>query len=441
MSIAQRYVAGEGEAHPVTGESGNASLVSARAEDRDAAALTAFATDATNLPWLIFRAAFRAAHIDGLPARARALLAALARTVDAGRPYGAIFARRELLHDRSLLSRRTLYRALADLEAAGMIRRAGQLRITSEGYEGQFGRTYLHLTSHAATLLGLVEAQPVQQTGPVPATSAGAAMLAPDADEFGQPNATVAHGANNRDLLPGSFQKRQPGQVPADLERLRALGFSKFLIFGLMRDARQQSKRLSDVVEATWTHLKRANRPICYLRSLLRSPVDFGYQLRTKHAETATRRDAEAEREEAARFAIEAAGKIYVNDAGTRRIDVDRDGQGATVWILGEGTARREAGDWTLRLLRAARAGKLRVATAAELEAFGQVNRPAPVFQPVEVAGPRHVTETVAAHLAGLRALVGCAASGRASQSASTGEANPLAAVATPGGIARRLTT
>ncbi|WP_454862564.1 hypothetical protein [Paraburkholderia fungorum] len=434
MSIAQRYVAGEGDTHPFENESGNVSVSSPAGEDRDAAALHAFATDATNLPWLVFRAAFRAAHVDGLTARGRALLAALARTVDAGRPFGAIFARRDLLNDRSLLSRRTLYRALDDLESAGLIRRAGQLRITSEGYEGQFGRTYLHLTDRAAVLLGFVEpAVPVTTASPsVPQSETRNAA----AGAFDPPGASVAPGADIRDLYPASSQKRQPGQVPADLERLRSLGFSKFLIFGLMRDARQHGKRLSDVVEATWTHLKRANRPICYLRSLLRSPVDFGYQLRAKNTETATRRDAEAEREEAARFAIEAAGQIYVNDAGTRRVDVDRDGQGATVWIVGEGTARREAGDWKLRLLRAVRAGGLRVVTTADLEAFAQVNQPAPVFRPVEVAGPRQLTQTVSAHLAGLRALIGGAARSRANQSASTGKENPAAAVVTPAGIA-----
>ncbi|WP_309935752.1 hypothetical protein [Caballeronia sp. LZ032] len=69
MSIAQRFVAGEGEAHA-----------------EDSAALTAFRCDSTNLPWIIFRAAFRAAHIEQIPPRARAVLSALARTVDAAKP-------------------------------------------------------------------------------------------------------------------------------------------------------------------------------------------------------------------------------------------------------------------------------------------------------------------------------------------------------------------
>jgi hypothetical protein len=57
---------------------------------------------------------------DSLPAHG-ALLAALARTVDAQRPYAAIFARRELPTGRAMQSMRTFYRD--DLEAAGLIAR------------------------------------------------------------------------------------------------------------------------------------------------------------------------------------------------------------------------------------------------------------------------------------------------------------------------------
>ncbi|QCP55083.1 hypothetical protein FAZ95_38760 [Trinickia violacea] len=413
MSIAQRSVAGEGEIRLRSDESGNASVISPAGEDRDAAALRAFETDATNLPWIVFRAVFRASQIDGLPARARALFAALARTVDATRPYAAIYARRELLNDRSLLSRRTLYRALTDLEAAGLIHRAGQLRIASEGYEGQFGRTYLHLTEHAATLLGFITPREasasVAEEDPNNVADQGSE---PAPRSFATPGATVALGANIRDLSPASYQKRQPGQVPADLERLRTLGFSKFLIFGLMRDAREHGKRLSDVVEATWTHLKQANRPICYLRALLRSTVDFSYQLRARQAEDAARRDAEDEQEAAARLAHQAAGSTYIDPTAERRIDVDADGQGATVRLQSEGVPRREAGNWALRFLRAVRSGQLRPATAADIEAFAQASRHHAVISPAQPTVPRSVTPTVSVHLADLRALVRSAGRG-----------------------------
>jgi hypothetical protein len=219
MSIAQHFVAGEGEAHP-----------------EDTEALIAYRSDDVNLPWVIFRAAFRASHVADLPQRARSVLAALARTVDAAKPYAAIFARRELITGRAMHSMRTFYRSLDDLETAGLIERRPQSRYNEAGL---FGRAYLHLTEEAALLLGLVE-----PPAPEPAEAA------PDSLNRNRPSATVADGAIYKDLSPASFQKRQPGQVPSDLQRLRSLGFIDFLIFKLMREARDNGKRLSDVVTA-----------------------------------------------------------------------------------------------------------------------------------------------------------------------------------------------
>ena len=104
-----------------------------------------------------------------------------------------------------------------------------------------------------------------------------------------RPSATVADGAIYKDLFPKN-QKRQPGTLPLDLQRLLSLGFHKFLVFKLMREAKQHGKLLTEVVEVTWEHLSAAKRPISYLRSLLRSPVDFGHQLRSLHAKIHERR-------------------------------------------------------------------------------------------------------------------------------------------------------
>ena len=139
---------------PVAGEDGDRLRPSIPDNPRhDHSAFEEYACDRSNLPWIIFRAAHRANHIAALPARARALLAALARTVDANRPFAAIFARRELLTGRALQSMRTFYRSLDDLETGGFIVRPPQKR---HGDAGLFGRAYLHLTDKAATLLGLV---------------------------------------------------------------------------------------------------------------------------------------------------------------------------------------------------------------------------------------------------------------------------------------------
>ena len=161
------------------------------------------------------------------------------------------------------------------------------------GDAGLFGRAYIHLTEKAAELLGFVE----EKNAPVLAqtsksTSAGPTNSEADAQEnplLIPPSATVADGGIYKDLFPKN-QKRQPGTLPLDLQRLLSLGFHKFLVFKLMREAKQHGKLLTEVVEVTWEHLSAAKRPISYLRSLLRSPVDFGHQLRSHHAKIHERR-------------------------------------------------------------------------------------------------------------------------------------------------------
>ncbi|SAL67661.1 hypothetical protein [Caballeronia humi] len=360
MSIAQHFVAGEGESHSY-------------------AIQPSLSTDAINLPWVILRAVHQASRLEGIPRRARAVLAALARTVNAARPYGEIFARRELLTERAMQSERTFYRSLADLETAGLIERPAQRRYVQAGL---FGRSYLHLTEHAAILLGLVE------------------RPAPDAvaEGFTTPTASMADGAICKDLSPIAFQKRQPGQVPADLQRLGPLGFRDYLIFKLMREAREQGKRLSEIVEATWEHLRQATRPICYLRALLRSATDFGYAVRSRAAIEAAEQTAIDERRKALSLVAASAGHSFVNAAGDRELIVSPDGTTLTVHQAGEGAARHATGNWQLGFAKALSRGQLQLVPL-------QAKRSSPT-RPQAAAAPRLINSTVAEHLATLRGLV-----------------------------------
>src|SRR5471032_848670 len=170
MLIAQLSVASEDVDRPRLPETPTA--------ETDQDALEEFACDRSNLPWVIFRAAHRATHVTALPARARALLAALARTVDANRPYAAIFARRELLTGRAMQSMRTFYRSLDDLEAAGLIERVPQKRF---GSAGLFGRAYLHLTEKSAIVLGYMS--PLSETQSADTQSPARQLSATPSDE------------------------------------------------------------------------------------------------------------------------------------------------------------------------------------------------------------------------------------------------------------------
>jgi hypothetical protein len=317
-----------------------------------------FACDRSNLPWVIFRAAHRANHIAALPARARCVLAALARTVDAKRPYAAIFARRELLTGRAMQSMRTFYRSLDDLEAAGLITRTPQNR---HGAAGLFGRAYLHLTEAAAAVLGIVEAPAVSHdVAPVPEPVDG--LLAPAPTSSGSPSASVADGAIYKDLDPKN-QKRQPGTLPHDLQRLRSLGFHEFLIFKLMREARLQHKRLSEVVEVTWEHLSQANRPISYLRALLRSPVDFGHQARVAAARRAERLQAARERAAIDDTVANCAGQSFIDPEATRRFEVSADASTVVIHDHREARPRVGTGRWAPDFVAALHNGQIVPAT------------------------------------------------------------------------------
>ncbi|VXA97333.1 Replication protein RepA [Burkholderia sp. 8Y] len=345
MHIAQHSVAGEGVPRSLNADS--------LASPGDQQAFDEFACDRSNLPWVIFRAAHRANHISALPARARAVLAALARTVDAARPFAAIFARRELLTGRALQSMRTFYRSLEDLEASGFITRPPQTRYVDAGL---FGRAYLHLTAKAATVLGLTESQ--EDASSTSHRTLQTAACAPTATFSSSPSVSMADGGIYKDLNPIN-QKRQPGRLPDDLCRLRALGFREFLIFKFMREARQYGKRLSDVVETTWEHLRRATHPISYLRALLQKPVDYAYRVKTLRADAAEREIRQSRDSTHEQTAKELAGKIFVSQDGLTRYSVSDDGSELTAHHKDESRPRVRVGAWTSDFVTAVRESRV----------------------------------------------------------------------------------
>jgi hypothetical protein len=134
------------------------------------------------------------------------------------------------------------------------------------------------------------------------------------------------------------------------------LGFLDFLILKLMREARENGKLLSDVVEVTWEHLKFATKPICYLRALLRNPVDFRYQLRRKNqdvAERKTKLKVEAQAEQVAR---ESAGHTFTDATGETTYVIGADGESMSVYKAGEGIGR-EATNWKAAFAQAKERG------------------------------------------------------------------------------------
>ncbi|WP_420956175.1 replication protein O (plasmid) [Burkholderia gladioli] len=326
--------------------------------------------DSRNLPYQTLRAHQRALSVAGLPQRARCALAALAQTVDRRKPLASIFAHRDYLAARAGLSERTWYRAERDLAESGMITIAEQTRKTRHA---RFGAAYIYLTEAAAILLGLLgpEAQLGQRapkassqtarSGAAPTTShsqgaSPADCTTPDQAQSAKvdgtcsqasPSANLADPYTNGYRLPASSQKRQQARLPSDVQPLLSLGFHENYIFKLMRLARvDHQKRLGDVVEACWDSLKKAKRPIPYLRTLLRSSTDFAWlasQRRTAQLVADTLAQAQTALDQAGR---EIAGCAFVSRGGNALYRISDDGQVLTSYDVREGRERVATAGW-----------------------------------------------------------------------------------------------
>ncbi|TES65667.1 replication protein O [Burkholderia cepacia] len=376
----------------------------------DALALVEYQCDGTNLPWLIFRAAHRATHMHGIKPRARAVLAALARTVDAAKPRASIYARRNLLAERAMLSTRTVERALNELEEANLIERDEQGRY---GQGGLYGRVYLRLTMAAAVTLGLIQPsvgddkvapQAVEHTEECEAASA-------PSSPSNSPCANVSVRPIYKDLYPTS-QKRQPGALPTDLQRLLALGFVKNYVFKLMKDASTRGKRLSDIVAVAWPHLQKARHPISYLNALIAGPTDFTLAARSMQDRevAALTEQREAVRLENRKKAM--AGHEYYSRDGQTRYQVSEDGSVLTALQADESRPRTNATAWLAGFVKAVEHGHVLPATddlaaifASHAELHRGVRRTHDMIgRPADV--PREVTATVRSHLSGITQLL-----------------------------------
>ncbi|MCA8050666.1 helix-turn-helix domain-containing protein [Burkholderia arboris] len=354
MSIAQHSVAGEGEAYPLDSES---NALNAQLEELELG---------RNLPYATLRAHQRALNLTTLPKRARAALASIALVVDARKPLNSVFARRSYLSRRAGLSERTWYRAEQDLVDAGLVTVSEQIR---KPRGGLFGAAYIHLSEQAARALGLIAMKKVVAEAPTeqPDLAAGA-----DASSLpAQPTAKVSDRFTYKDYLFPPSQRRQPGQLPEDVQPLLAVGFRKYFIFWLMGIARRNhGKQLGHVVTASWEMIKKARNPVAYVFALLRSSTDFAWLAKQRHAAKIEAQDA-AERQAAAEAERERiAGQRFVAIDGAKRFEVSTDGSSLTVESITESAVRTAGGHWIDDFVAALRAGKIRLAVHADHASF-----------------------------------------------------------------------
>ncbi|MDN7919297.1 replication protein O [Burkholderia gladioli] len=420
MSIAQPDVAGEGDVHPEA-----PSLEPGNSESEP------LSCEARNLPYQTLRAHQRALSVAGLPQRARCALAALAQTVDRRKPLASIFAHRDYLAARAGLSERTWYRAERDLVEAGMITIAEQTRKTRHA---RFGAAYIYLTEAAATLLGLLGSEarfgqrgpkaPRQtaRSGAVPTTAHQQGAISADCTSFVQeqsaeadatysqvsPSANLADPYTNVYRLPASSQKRQQARLPSDVQPLLSLGFHENYIFKLMKLARvDHQKRLGDVVEACWDSLKKAKRPIPYLRTLLRSSTDFAWiasQRRTAQLVADTLALEQTELEQAGR---EIAGSAFVSRGGNVQYRISDDGRVLTSRDIREGRERVATTGWLSGFVQAIRDGAVKQCRAGATACIpGQAERSQPLAPSATVSAASSTSlSSIALMRAQLRAI------------------------------------
>lgn len=348
-------------AHSDVGE-GNA-----RPENSDSSSPAALEADTRNLPYQTLRAQQCAMSLKSLPQRARCALAAIALTVNCREPLKEVFAYRDKLSDRAGISERTWFRAEQDLVDAGLITVHDQIRKR----RGRFGAAHIFLTAEAVRLLRFADELVARGRRPSKASSEQEQPAAAEEQySVDSPSANPADPFTVY-LSPGSSQKRQPApvSVPADLERLLGLGFHKFLIFKLMREARKHGKRLSDVVEAVWHGLKAAKYPIRYLQTMIAKSIDF------KHVATQRRatEDSGQREQNAQKLALDVvggcAGRAFVSADGKIRYHVSADAAILTAYHAGEKRPRTAAGMWQRWFADGVSSGAVREQARADAQA------------------------------------------------------------------------
>jgi hypothetical protein len=126
-----------------------------------------------------------------------------------------------------------------------------------------------------------------------------------------------------------------------------------------MSEAKRAGKLLSDVVEASWEHLRHATHPISYLRALLRAPVDFAYRVRQQR----NTEQADVRRSECVKHVDDAinalAGHSFASQDGLRTYEISDDATSVTIRHRDETRPRVRAGNWSHEFVAAMEAGRI----------------------------------------------------------------------------------
>jgi len=105
---------------------------------------------------------------------------------------------------------------------------------------------------------------------------------------------------------------------------------------------------------------------------LLRSPVDFGHQLRSHHAKIHERRTRLNEIKAVDDLAARHAGQVFFDEAINRRFEISADGSEIAIRDCREPRARVSAAGWKPDFVAALRADRLLSASPSRVAAFAE---------------------------------------------------------------------
>jgi hypothetical protein len=126
----------------------------------------------------------------------------------------------------------------------------------------------------------------------------------------------------------------------------------------------------SRAARGTLTRCSSRERPINYLRGLLRSTADFAWQARNKRPAAARRHEADQEAHWVVTMVQRNSGGVFFNANSSRRISVASDASTVTVHECGEAAPRVSAGNWQMDFVAAIERGHLVPATTEREAAF-----------------------------------------------------------------------
>lgn len=282
--------------------------------------MTTIVCDTTTYPGAIARACAaldEAPAFKDLPDGYLRIVVRIVKKINLARLSAPIYARRATLAAEAGKSEATVTRAIRWLEAKGMIAREQQ---AAPGLKGS--NSPIHPTRALLDALGLTGQPKPAKLSTTPPVSGDASVSAPP---------TVL-GKEEQPASRQPFVRIEGKTIPGDLAWLAGQGVKATGILQLMKQAKTKGQRLSLIVKRCRQYLRPLHGAVlyAYLRKLVKSDQDFGYQ----EQEEAKERARQALYERAREYAVSGVGQRFVTPNGEVEVVIEP-GAMLRQWVRG----------------------------------------------------------------------------------------------------------